>query len=438
MAPKKITVDGVGLKLSNDRELVRWLHNKKVQCLIDSDGDEIGGFETLEDGGEYTLGPLQRAQSQGLSEETIAGLELLTKEFIRKKRTIVLSLATGTAKMELLDALALAEKGASWPNRPAALQQARGFSWLKGGEDTEENRTAYMAHLNAALQLPKDYSLADVQADRDLLSVELFRGTEASRKISGTTDVVIAKSQHTQNKAIRNNIEALLELKTPKNLKSMDHTPQTVAEHFAASFLNPKHAVVSVLTDLINSWTFFWFAKEEDCAALYRLCLEDEEAAGLAKYMLESLADASRRDTLPITFVDRLSLEAVIQSTVKDSNKRSRRVFDGSGGGAGSSSPDEESKPSGVGDWHPNSGPYPDAALSSGSGATAHQSNNCAGGGGYLTMDIASTLSLFAPPANRDVANELDLLDMVDESEQYDIVRSFAMKNIVPYMRGGY
>ena len=30
-------------------------------------------------------------------------------------------------------------------------------------------------------------------------------------------------------------------------------------------------------------------------------------------------------------------------------------------------------------------------------------------------------LSLFAPAGNRDVANELDLLDMVDENEQYEI-----------------
>ena len=49
-------------------------------------------------------------------------------------------------------------------------------------------------------------------------------------------------------------------------------------------------------------------------------------------------------------------------------------------------------------------------------------------------MSMASALSLFAPPSDRDVANELDLVDMVGESEQYEIVRSFAAKHIVPYM----
>ena len=49
---------------------------------------------------------------------------------------------------------------------------------------------------------------------------------------------------------------------------------------------------------------------------------------------------------------------------------------------------------------------------------------------------MASALSLFALPADRDVANELDLLDMVDTSEQNGIISSFAAKHIVPYMKG--
>jgi hypothetical protein len=53
-------------------------------------------------------------------------------------------------------------------------------------------------------------------------------------------------------------------------------------------------------------------------------------------------------------------------------------------------------------------------------------------------MSMASALSLFAPPADRDVANELDLLDMVDADQQYEIVRSFAAKHIVPYITGDY
>lgn len=40
----------------------------------------------------------------------------------------------------------------------------------------------------------------------------------------------------------------------------------------------------------------------------------------------------------------------------------------------------------------------------------------------------------FAP--HSDVANELDSLDMVDETGQYEIIRNFAAKHIVPYTTG--
>jgi hypothetical protein len=55
-------------------------------------------------------------------------------------------------------------------------------------------------------------------------------------------------------------------------------------------------------------------------------------------------------------------------------------------------------------------------------------------GGSNQTTDMARALSILAP--HSDVANEMDLLDMVDEDDQYEIVRSFAAKHIVPYMRG--
>ena len=62
--------------------------------------------------------------------------------------------------------------------------------------------------------------------------------------------------------------------------------------------------------------------------------------------------------------------------------------------------------------------------------------NNDGAGDRNQTSDMASVLRLFAPHSNCDVANELDLLDMVDEVDQYEIIRSFAAKHIVPYMTG--
>jgi len=186
--------------------------------------------------------------------------------------------------------------------------------------------------------------------------------------------------------------------------------------------------VVSLLTDLNNSWTFYWYAENTDGlgVALYKLQLQDQEGvAGLARYILESLKDDSCRETLPTTFVDRLSFEVVTEKLMEDySHKRQRRDF--GGGGGGGSSQAEHEKPAGSRSQPPPSGP-------GGNSSSGMKFPNI-GDGGEDSRTMA--LRLLAPHSNSDVANELDLLDMVDEAEQYEIVRSFAAKHIVPHMTG--
>jgi hypothetical protein len=102
---------------------------------------------------------------------------------------------------------------------------------------------------------------------------------------------------------------ALLELKTPDNMKKKNHNAQVVCEQIAASCLNRKYAVVSVLTDMQVSWTSYWFAKKVDdpegSVVLHKLALpKEEKLAGLAKYILLNLFDGSNSDTLPRTFTD--------------------------------------------------------------------------------------------------------------------------------------
>jgi hypothetical protein len=366
---------------------------------------------------------------QQLPAEAVDGLIALAHDYIAKKRTIVLSEATSSAKDGLLDMLKVPETGASWPNKPAILEEFPGFEWLTSNEDSPENRTAYMSHLTTHVRLPADYLMKDVQPNRTLLNVQL-RGIEESHSIKGTTDVVIAESKNIQNDAVRNSVEALLELKKPKNLQNKDHNPQTICEHLAASYLNASHGVVSVLTDLNRSWTFYWYAENKGGSgvALYKLKLEDEEEpARLAKYILESLNNESRRETLPTTFVDRLSFQAVADKINEEhESKRARRDF----GGGGGSFQTQDGKPAGRGHQPPPSGP----GSNSSSGMEFQNNDNA--GDGNRTMDMARALRRFAPHSNSDVANELDLLDMVDETEQYEIVRSFAAKHIVPFMTG--
>ena len=389
---------------------------------------------------------VQQQQQQGwnfLSEDTKKGLEEMAADHLHKKRTIVLSKACRSDMQDLLSTLELPERGAKWETKPNLSTVTVGtFDWLNCDEDHEENRKAYMQYLDEKLTIPtQTHSYADAKPYTDLLKVTFLREINASRKIAGTTDVVIVKSENVINETLRNNVETLFELKKPRNLASKDHIPEVVIEHFAASYLNRSHPVVSVLTDLINSWTFFWYAKADDGKmTLFKLKLSGEKAATEAKYILDSVYDDDdvlQEKNLPITFSRRLSFQEVFVDWVKKNTSKHGREEE-----------EEENIEDDDDDDHStvrpkrsrnrmgnakNSEPSSSngRGSSSGSGGTSNSGNQY-----NASMSMASMLSQFAPPSSRDVANELDLLDMVDEDEQYEIVRSFAMKHVLPYMRG--
>ena len=353
----------------------------------------------------------------------------MAKDHSKKRRTIVLSNATQGVKNDLMDMLGLEEKGASWPNKPS-LRQCSGFEWFHSQEDSKENREGYMGHLGQMLQIPQTHQLADVQPDRGLLSVEFHPTVTESRRVSGTTDVAIARSQHVSNHAVRNNIETLLELKKPRNMQGADHCPQTIGEHISASYLNINHPVVSVLTDLNTKWTFFWFAVCDAEMSLCKVFLQGNDAAAEAKYLLDSLYDNSDGRALPDTFAKRQSFQAVLDGLVQ--RKRARTVPDGDN----EHNPDQDSKPSSSSGAAQPPGSNADSSSERNDSSGQPRNQHGTGNGGSARMSTASALSLFAPPADRDVANELDLLDMLDPDEQYETVKSFAMKHIVPHMRG--
>mmetsp|Transcript_153 Transcript_153/g.251 ORF Transcript_153/g.251 Transcript_153/m.251 type:complete len:123 (+) Transcript_153:3-371(+) len=76
MAPKKITVEGVGgVKLSINSEYKDWLNRRGLLCLKDSDECEIADFQSRLDGGKDTLGPRPHRQQDGgnVNEQVING-----------------------------------------------------------------------------------------------------------------------------------------------------------------------------------------------------------------------------------------------------------------------------------------------------------------------------------------------------------------------------
>ena len=66
---------------------------------------------------------------------------------------------------------------------------------------------------------------------------------------------------------------------------------------------------------------------------IHMIRLENEGAVGLAKDMLDSIYNTtSRRESLPITFVDRFSFEVVMDRIVTANDKRARDSDDPGGG----------------------------------------------------------------------------------------------------------
>ena len=148
--------------------------------------------------------------------------------------------------------------------------------------------------------------------------------------------------------------------------------------------------------------------------ALCKLKLDSlDGAAGLAKYLLESLNDESRRGTLPNTFLDRLSFDEVMNKLIENREIK-RACKDGGGGGCSGGCDPQDVQGEKSKDHHPPSG---DSQV----GPLGLHIN----GGEYHvagTGDDASAVQFFALPSDTDSANELDLLDIADDAEQYEIL----------------
>ena len=270
---------------------------------------------TIEDIGETV-----EAQPQFiLSEGDLRNLAAMASALSKKDGSIALSGARTKSQNDVLQGLSLSIDGAIWQNKPQNLpvdDAISPYNWIMVDEkyldeDHPANRKAYMEHLNKQLHLPAMYSWYDAQLNGNLLDVDIEDEKSGFKKtLKGTTDVVVAKTQHVTNNAVRNHVATQLELKRPDN--KGNHEPQVCLEHLAASVLNPNVPVLTGLSNLNQIWTFYWFGSSDDAdmgVAIKKLELEkDPQKEKLAKYLLESFAEESNSNrALPEGFVDRLS-----------------------------------------------------------------------------------------------------------------------------------
>lgn len=142
---------------------------------------------------------------------------------------------------------------------------------------------------------------------------------------------------------------------------------------------------------------------------LYKLIIHGDGAATEAKFLLDSIyGNSAGNNTLPTTFAACQPFQAVLNDHT--SRKRVQIDLDGDNG----HNPDQDSKPSSSGGAERYSGSNAGNSLPDRNDSPGQQRNlHGTVSGGGAPMSMANVLSLFALPADRDVSNKLNLLDMV-------------------------
>lgn len=376
---------------------------------------------------------LERQQQISLSEDDFRKLRRMVDDHEKKEAAIALSDAKTNSRDEVLGGLQLGIDGVKWNSLPPDPEEMPLYQWIKHGdkfldEDHPSNRTAYMKHLEDNITLPVDYTFYDAQPNRTLLNTQVDLHGEP-QIITGTTDVVITECRQVENDAVRNHVDAQLELKKINN--TGNHEPQVCLELIAASILNPSTPILAVLTDLNLRWVFYWYGKTEMGVFVKKLDLTNKlNNAALAKYLLEHFKEyretSSCNDVLPETFLERLSWNEVyasLGSRDSETKKRKRESHDDSTGSFdGKTRPkDGDGKGPGRSPEEPGGGDRNESPPKKGQMPSGSQ--------------LANSLRLLHP--GDDVGNELDLLDMLDDEEdRVQMVRSFLARHVVPQITG--
>jgi hypothetical protein len=346
-------------------------------------------------------------------------------EFVREQqrdaRTLVLSKLTVDGYNRAVQSCGLRLIGAAWDVQSAidCQHDVPVFTWLGVKENNIANRTAYMAHLKKEFTWPDGFDLVDGEDHASILSVpDLVDG----QKISGNVDVIIARSVNIDNAALKQNIEAQIELKKTDNKENPEK--QVVMQHLAASSLNPDVGVLTLMTDLNKRWHFYWFGSQPH--SLMKLVSTRRRARYLLEHMFD---DAGLAAEFPIDFLARRTwvqflrplLEGIREMDDGENEYEDENQDDGG---------ENQDKDSSTGGTSPKDNPSTTdwkTVPPSGKKGNGRSSRNYGSGSGN-----ARTASGFG--FQHDIANELDLMDFYDEEERREVLLRLIAENAIPRM----
>jgi hypothetical protein len=358
-------------------------------------------------------------------------VSLLVERSDKKEKTLVMSDVSVDKRENLMQALGLQFDGAATAaGQSSSTATFPGYEWNQEKEDSSAQRTAYMKYLNDNSFKPTsdDFGLHDCTKNTSLLTV----GDLLGLKLSGTSDVVVAKQNHINENAVKNNILGLFELKKTENLNSnFDRSEsQAIVEHIAASFVSQRHSVLTVLTDLNDAWHFYWFAATE------RIILKKTADRRTARFLLQNMMSESTdamRPQVPGGFLERGSWKSLF----RDASTAADGVDDDND--ADDADDDDEHKNSGAdndGDLDGGAGGDGDNQPKPASDSRTQRRQNRGGGSDSNSnlsgaVDAVSLRQLKQLLGNGDIANEVDFIDGVGGHE---ILCALIAKHVVPNM----
>ena len=145
--------------------------------------------------------------------------------------------------------------------------------------------------------------------------------------LDGTNDAAIVKSS---NRIVvnRKSIEVFFVVgHSQVDFPTNDQQAHAASKHIAASYHNPNHPVLTVLTDLQNSWTIYYFAAKRSTVhkvGLFRLPITSWWDARRFFGQMYMHQDFVSEYTFPSVFRDRLSYNDALSVVNRNTKKRVR------------------------------------------------------------------------------------------------------------------
>ncbi|KAL3930649.1 MAG: hypothetical protein SGBAC_011673 [Bacillariaceae sp.] len=242
------------------------------------------------------------AQSQLQMFQDIKEIMSLLQQKIHEEDTVAFSKVNSKQYQTILDKLAIEVVAADWKDRPNLNDSfEETFEWGAGKEDSELNRDKCMVYLNK-LGFPQSVKLFEGSAAEDLLNTQL---SSAGLQVGGNIDVVVLEKKNQDISTARHSILMGIELKKVESTKDGMIERGVVLRHLAASKLNYKTGVLTLMTDLNDSWHFYWF---QERTKLIRYKARRAEAVYLIKHFLD---DPTNGRSVPESFLSRASWDSI-------------------------------------------------------------------------------------------------------------------------------